>query len=52
MMTNMQARIAESQALLNSPTFDDAKVREMISTQQTLMVDNKLQMLKVDHHAF
>lgn len=52
MMTNMQARIAESQALLNRPTFDDAKVREMISTQQTLMVNNKLQMLKVDHHAF
>jgi Spy/CpxP family protein refolding chaperone len=52
MMTNMQASTAESQALLNSPTFDDAKAREMISKQQTLMVDNQLQMLKADHHAF
>jgi Spy/CpxP family protein refolding chaperone len=52
MMTNMQARIAESQTLLNSPTFDDAKAREMINKHQTLMVDNQLQMLKAHHHAF
>jgi Spy/CpxP family protein refolding chaperone len=52
MITNMQASTAESQALLNSPTFDDAKAREMISKHQTLMVDNQLQMLKAHHHAF
>ncbi|ABM02734.1 envelope stress induced periplasmic protein, Spy-related protein [Psychromonas ingrahamii 37] len=52
MMTNMQASTAESQALLNSPTFDDAKAREIISKQQALMVDNQLQMLKAHHHAF
>jgi Spy/CpxP family protein refolding chaperone len=52
MMTNMQASTAESQAMLNNPTFDDAKVREIISKQQALMVDNQLQMLKAHHHAF
>jgi|GEM_PF-3103973 len=52
MMTSMQAHMAESQALLNSPTFNESKAREMISKHQALMVDRQLQMLKAHHQAF
>jgi len=52
MMTNMQAHMAESQSLLNSPTFDESKAREMISKHQALMVDIQLNMLKARHQAF
>jgi len=52
MMTSMQAHMAESQALLNSPTFNEAKAREMISKHQALMVESQLQMLKAHHQAF
>ena len=52
MMTSMQAHMAESQALLNNPTFNESKAREMISKHQALMVDRQLQMLKAHHQAF
>ncbi|MFT7052926.1 MAG: protein CpxP, partial [Psychromonas sp.] len=52
MMTSMQAHMAESQALLNSPAFNESKAREMISKHQTLMVDRQMQMLKARHQAF
>ena len=51
MMVNMPSHMAESQALLNNPTFDESKVREMISKHHALMVDNQLNMLKAHHQA-
>ena len=52
MMTSMQAHMAESQALLNSTTFNEAKASEVINKHQALMVDRQLQMLKAHHQAF
>ena len=51
MMVNMPSHMAESQALLNNPTFDESKVREMIIKHHALMVDNQLNMLKAHHQA-
>jgi len=52
MMSSMQSHMADSQALLNSPTFNESTAREMVSKHQALMVDSQLQMLKAHHQAF
>ncbi|HEY5715848.1 MAG TPA: Spy/CpxP family protein refolding chaperone [Psychromonas sp.] len=52
MLANMPAHMADAQALLNNPTFDESKAREMISKHQVLMVDNQLNMLKAHYQAF
>jgi periplasmic protein CpxP/Spy len=52
MMSLMQAHMTEAQALLNSPTFNESKAREMLNKLQTLMVDRQVQMLQAHHQAF
>ena len=52
MIINMQAHMAESQSLINSPTFDESGAREMITKHHALMVDSQLNMLKARHQAF